>query len=238
MTIADEPANRIRVPRVGAPMRHLTAWLCSIVLWSAPLSSHASELPGPSPYPLDDVGRTLAPGEKLPCEAGTLELISYRGELLRYQKPLRIHPAFAAQLRELERIVVDVAQAHYGRAPTRIVHLGSYACRRMRRYPDWVSEHALGNAIDVAGFDFAPLPRGAKAPDALPKALRRAFEVRLEKHWSATGTGAVHAAFLRDLATRLIERPDVFPVVLGPAWPGHHNHFHLDHAPYRVVEVF
>jgi len=37
---------------------------------------------------------------------------------------------------------------------------------------------------------------------------------------------------------RLIGRQDLFRVVLGPAWPGHHNHFHLDFAPYRVVEVF
>ena len=108
----------------------------------------------------------------------------------------------------------------------------------MRRYPTWVSEHALGNAIDIAGFDFGPLPRTAKAPSELARRWRGAFEVRLERHWNATGTSAVHAEFLRALARELIARPDLFSVVLGPAWPGHHNHFHLDHAPYRVVEVF
>jgi hypothetical protein len=189
-------------------------------------------------YPLDEVARTLEKGERLPCERGTLELVSYRGEYLKYQKPLRVHPAFRAQLAAFEQIVVDVSREHFGRAPLRIVHLGSYACRVMRRYPDWVSEHALGNALDVAGFDFGPLKKGELAPQDLPKALRRGFQVRLLSHWEKTGKDAPLSAFLRDLAERIIARPDVFHVVLGPAWPGHKNHFHLDHAPYRVVEVF
>ena len=189
-----------------------------------------------SSYPLDEVARTLAPGEKLPCLRGRIELVSYRGTSLRYQKPLTVHPAFVAQLAAFEELVTELSLQHYGRAPRRVIHMGAYACRVMRRYPDWVSEHALGNAIDVAGFDFAPLARGER--DDLPKALRRAFEVRLERHWDKGGKDAPHAAFLKELAERIIARPDVFHVVLGPAWPGHKNHFHFDHAPYRVVEVF
>jgi hypothetical protein len=198
--------------------------------------AHASELT--PAYPLDDVARVLAEGEQLPCKRGDLTLVSYRGTHLAYQKPVTVHPAFRAQLAAFESIVSEVAIAHFGRAPRKIVHLGAYACRTMRRYPDWVSEHALGNALDVAGFDFGPLPRTAAAPTELPRALRRPFSVRLESHWERTGKHAPHAAFLRDLAERIIARPDVFHVVLGPAWPGHKNHFHLDHAPYRVVEVF
>jgi hypothetical protein len=213
-------------------MRRLLVLACLFAV-AVTSSSRAAE----PRYPLDDVARTLAPGEKLPCQRGDLELVSYRGEHLSYQKPLRIHPAFKAQLVAFEALVQEVAIEHYGRAPRRIVHLGSYACRVMRRYPDWVSEHALGNALDVAGFDFAPLPRGSARSD-LPRHLARAFEVRLERHWEATGKNAPHAAFLRALAERIIARPDIFHVVLGPAWPGHKNHFHLDHAPYRVVEVF
>jgi hypothetical protein len=69
--------------------------------------------------------------------------------------------------------------------------------------------------------------------------LRAGFEVRIDNHWNATrGTGAAHSAFLRDLARRVIDRLDIFRTVLGPAYPGHRNHFHLDCAPYRVVEVF
>jgi hypothetical protein len=193
--------------------------------------------PARAAYPLDELPRTLEEGAALPCESSAVPLTQYRGEQLRYQKPLQIHPVFRAQLVAFEQIVRDVATQHYGRPPKQIVHLGGYSCRRMRRYPTWVSEHALGNAIDVAGFDFAPVKKGALRVD-VPATLRRGFSVRLERHWNARGADAPHSRFLRALAQGLIDRPDVFNVVLGPAWPGHKNHFHLDHAPYRVVEVF
>ena len=152
---------------------------------------------------------------------------------------MQVHPAFRDRLRALEKLVAETAVEHYGRAPTKILHLGALNCRRIRLYPDWLSEHALGNALDVAGFAFAPLPRKQTLPEGLPRALRGRFEVMLVPHWTATrGTGALHSAFLRDLARRLIARTDIFRAVLGPAWPGHKNHFHLDCAPYRMAEVF
>jgi hypothetical protein len=186
-------------------------------------------------YPLDAIARVLEPGESLPCRTGALELVSYRGDRLRYQKAALIHPAFRGQLESFESIVAELALKHYGRVPRAIVHLGTYNCRVMRRYPSWVSEHALGNAIDIAGFDFGPAARDA-APSGLPRPLRRAFRVRIERHWSASGLESAHAAFLHELAEALADRPDVFHVVLGPGYPGHHNHLHLDHAPYRVVD--
>ena len=192
---------------------------------------------GAGGYPLDELPRTLPEHSPLPCETGGVPLVRYAGERLRYQKPVQIHPAFRAQLVAFEHVVEQVALAHYGRAPRRVVHLGGYNCRRMRLYPTWVSEHALGNAIDIAGFDFGPAPRDAHT-SGLPRALRGAFQVRLQTHWQGKGPSELHSRFLRALAQAVIDRPDVFHVVLGPAWPGHKNHFHLDHAPYRVVEVF
>jgi len=190
-------------------------------------------------YPLDAIARVLAPGEALPCERQRLELVSYRGARMRYDRAARVHPAFKLRLQAFELLVVETANAHYGRAPRQLLHLGTHNCRRMRRYPEWLSEHALGNAIDVAGFEFAPAARGTHVPQGLPRALRGRFTVRLDQHWNAKrGAGAVHRAFLHALGQRLIEREDLFRVVLGPAWPGHHNHFHLDAAPYRVTEVF
>lgn len=212
--------------------------LLATALVSPPRSWAAEGQETRAPYPLDHLPRTLAEGAPLPCEASGLPLVSYTGASLRYQKPLRVHPAFLPQLAAFEQIVERIARQHFGRVPRRIVHLGGYSCRRMRRYPTWVSEHAIGNAIDVAGFDFAPIGRRETPPDGLPRALRAGFEVRLERHWHGKGPTAAHSAFLRDLARAVIARPDVFNVILGPAWPGHHNHFHLDHAPYRVVEVF
>jgi hypothetical protein len=215
-------------------VRALGVWLSVLCLGLATAAARE----GTDSYPLDELPRTLPERSPLPCETGGLPLVPYRGEHLRYQKPVQIHPAFRAQLVAFERIVEQVAIAHYGRAPSRVVHLGGYNCRRMRLYPTWVSEHALGNAIDIAGFDFAPATRKDLLRPDLPKALRRGFQVRLLSHWDAKGVAGAHSRFLRALAEAVIARPDVFHVVLGPAWPGHKNHFHLDHAPYRVVEVF
>jgi hypothetical protein len=188
-------------------------------------------------YPLDGVERTLPAGQPLPCR--DFEHVRYRGELIRYARPVQVHPAFRERLRAFEKLVAETAVEHYGRAPAKILHLGALNCRRIRLYPAWLSEHALGNALDVAGFVFAPLPRKQALPAGLPRALRSGFEVKLVPHWTATrGTGAVHSAFLRELARRLIARTDIFRAVLGPAWPGHKNHFHLDCAPYRMTEVF
>ena len=182
------------------------------------------------------VPRVLSPGEDLPC--GELPLVRYGGSALKYQRVARVHPAFVARLRAFEALVSEVALAYYGRPPRRLVHLGTYNCRRMRTYPTWVSEHALGNAIDLAGFDFGPLKRGEVLPDGVPVALRRPFQVRIEAHFKRRrGVGRYHARFLHALTRALIARPELFPVVLGPGWPGHHNHLHLDGAPYRAVEV-
>ncbi len=213
-------------------MRTVLTWVCLAVFCPLPLPGRALA------YPLDALSRVLEANQPMPCELGAAELVTYTGQELRYQKPLQVHPAFRAQLAAFEQMVKDLAVSHYGRAPRKIVHLGGYNCRRMRRYPTWVSEHALGNAVDVAGFDFGPLPKGATLPEGMPSTFKRAFQVRMKKHWTARGASAWHATFLRTLAERIIARPDVFHVILGPAWPGHKNHLHLDHAPYRVVEVF
>ncbi len=187
-------------------------------------------------YPLDALPRVLPPRAAMPCDGS---LVTYHGERVRYASPARVYPAFVARLRAFEALLSEQAIAHYGRVPRVLVHLGTQSCRRMRRYPDWVSEHALGNAIDVAGFDFGPLPAHAVAPEGLPRALRGSFSVRIAQHWHARGVvGSWQATFLHDLARALIARPDIFRVLLGPAFPGHQNHLHLDFAPYRVVEVF
>jgi hypothetical protein len=187
-------------------------------------------------YPLDGLPRVLPVGAPLPCDQ---PLVSYRGERVRYRKGARVHEAFVARLRAFEEVLVHVAIKHYGRAPRMLTHMGTQSCRRMRLYPTWVSEHALGNGIDVASFDFAALPRAGTAPAGLPAALRRGFSVSVLDHWSSRSRlGAVHSAFLQDLAQALIDRQDIFRVLLGPAYPGHKNHFHFDCAPYRVVDIF
>lgn len=188
-------------------------------------------------YALDGLSREVPTTGRVSCP--DVELTRYEGEVLRYHKATRVYVGFAERLRRFEEVARDVAVEVYGRAPRRVVHLGTYHCRRIGGYPNLISEHGLGNGIDVAGFDFPALPRAAALPEGLPRTLRKAFQVRMKDHWTGDrGAGAVHARFLHTLAQRLIARDDVFRVLLGPAWPGHHDHFHFDMAPYRLVAVF
>jgi hypothetical protein len=183
-------------------------------------------------YPLDDVPRTVEARGPMRCHE--VPLVSYQGDVLRYHKPVRVYIEFQKRLRLFEEVVRATALEVYGRAPSRIVHAGTYNCRRISAYPTLLSEHGLGNGIDVVGFDFGP----AQRRDPVARALRGSMQVRLGRHWQATqGAGAVHATFLRALAARLEARPDIFRVLLGPAYPGHKGHFHLDCAPYRMVVI-
>lgn len=216
--------------------------LCSAALFgcAACADSHADAPPAPivsAAYALDSVPRELQRGERAPCYPDGL--MSYRGERISYAKPVLIHPAFRPMLREFERIVIDVAEDVYGRPPARVLEAGAYRCREESKTRKWLSEHALGNALDVAGFHFDALPRDHDPPRGLPDSLRGSFDVRIDQHWNArSDVGEVHRDFLRGLAQRTIDRPDLFTTVLGPAYPGHADHLHLDRAPYRLIKVF
>ena len=186
-------------------------------------------------YPHDEASRNIPARGRFKCP--DIKLVRYRGDLIRYSSSLRINEAFRDRLRKFEKIVRDTAVEVYGRAPRRIKHLGSYYCRRIRTWPTFISEHGLGNAVDVAGFDFGPAPR--KLRKTLPRGVRWGFRVRMDKHWNAKrGVGKIHARFLRLLAERVVARHDVFRVMLGPAEPGHNDHFHFDMAPWRIVNIF
>lgn len=188
-------------------------------------------------YPLDDLERRIAPRGPVRCP--DVEIVTYRGKLMRYAEPAKIFAGFQARLERFEQVVVTLAEETYGRGPRTLVHLGTKNCRRIDAYPDWLSEHGIGNAIDVAGFDFPPMPKDETPPDDLPKVFRGPFSVRVGSHWKIKqGLLAVHARFLRTLAHRLIARKDIFRVLLGPSYPGHHNHFHFDCAPWRLVDIF
>jgi hypothetical protein len=187
---------------------------------------------GPA-YALDDVSRRPSGPSQCHPEA----MVRYRATSIRTSGGVRVHPAFAARLPELERVVREVAIAHYGRAPRRMLTVGGYACRSIRGRRDRLSEHALGNALDVRGFELGPLPRRAEAPAGLPRSLRRPFTVTLSRDWTRTDEiGARHAAFLRALVERLVQE-DVFRVIYGPRHRGHGGHFHFDMSPFRWIDV-
>ena len=188
------------------------------------------------PYPLDDVERTLDSGARVSCHPQAL--VSHRGELLSYQGAVQVDPAFVERLVRFEQLVLEVAADVYGRAPARLRHLGAYSCRATRTRSARLSEHALGNAIDVVGFDFARAGKTEPLHAGLPRELRGAFQVRVARHWHATGrspSAAVHQRFLHALAERLGDRSDVFRGMIGPSRSDHADHFHLDMGPWRYV---
>jgi len=218
----------------------MRALLLFVVTCSAAATSpaRAEDLPL-EPYALDDLPRVVDVDGPMRCPE--VPLVPHAGQAVRWKSTLKVHPAFSARLAQFEAVVAEVATRVYGRAPSRIAHLGSYNCRRIRRYPDLLSEHGLGNAIDVSAFEFPALSRTEAKVSGLPKTLRRAFAVSVLDHWdgpedtNSLHPKALHRRFLRELAAALEQRPEIFRVMLGPAYPGHDNHFHFDCAPYRLV---
>jgi hypothetical protein len=187
-------------------------------------------------YPLDTVVRWMEDGERPAC--ARTSIVAYRGTTLRYSGAVFVNPAFAERLARFETVVAEVARGVYGRAPRRVRHLGAYNCRPVRTIRHLLSEHALGNAIDVMGFDFGPATKTEPLALGLPKALKYPFEVRVLRHWGKTeGTAAVHARFLAELTERLGERSDIFRSMFGPGHGGHDDHLHLDVSPWRWVDL-
>jgi hypothetical protein len=177
-----------------------------------------------SEYPLDSIDRDV-PADGIDCVAIERALVTYEGTTIRLRPPARVHPAFVHRIARFERIVDTLGREVYGRPPHAIRN-GTFRCRPMKRNERRISEHALGNAIDVVAFEFA------REPGAPPE-RRRAFSVRVDRHWDAAGEEAIHACFLRTLAKRLAGRDDVFRGMIGPSDPDHHDHLHLDMGPWR-----
>ena len=91
----------------------------------------------------------------------------------------------------------------------RFEHLGTYNCRRIGGSATgrW-SEHATGNAIDIAGF-----------------VLSDGTEISVLRDWDEDGP---RGAFLRQVRDGACE---VFSTTLSPDYNGAHaDHFHLDKA--------
>lgn len=189
-------------------------------------------------YVLDGVERWLEPGQRVVCDAGAM--VTYRGKRLRYAGSLQVSEPFRERLERFEGLVAEVAREVYGREPRLIRHYGAYSCRSTRNRRHVVSEHALGNALDLVGFDFGAAKKAEPLPEGMPRALRGAFQVSVARHWAGRArgeAGAVHARFLEELTTRLRERPDIFRCMFGPGHGGHDDHLHLDVAPWRYVDL-
>ena len=130
-------------------------------------------------------------------------------------QPAVMSCALASRLDEFEREVVQpLAASELGRRVVRINHLGSFSCRAING-SSHLSQHALGRAIDIAGFR-----------------LSDGTTVSVKHDWSELGSKRL---FLRRLARRACS---YFSVVLTPdSNADHHDHIHLDIGPDRLCSV-
>jgi hypothetical protein len=120
--------------------------------------------------------------------------------------PEEMNCAIALRLYLLERHGIQpLARRAFGTQVDRILHFGSYSCRTIRGSKR-MSEHAIANAFDLAGFRLAN---------------RRT--ITLKQDWTA---GGASAGFLRDVR---VQACLLFNMVLSPDYNADHaDHFHLD----------
>jgi hypothetical protein len=130
-------------------------------------------------------------------------------------QPLPLACAMAERWLEFERdVLAPAAERHFGAAPARVRVFAGYSCRT-RPNSRVISQHAFGNAIDIAGFDLAGGTR-----------------IDVGRHWRDRGA---RGAFLREVARGACR---LFAVVLTPDSDAHHqDHFHFDIGPDRRCDA-
>ena len=133
---------------------------------------------------------------------------------LQVQAPFSLSCPAAASLALWERHVLwPAAMAHFGAAPVRLEHFGSYACRNVYgRRTGSRSRHATADAIDVSGI-----------------VLEGGRRIAVARSWDAEDPSSEFVQELHRGACRF------FDGVLGPDYnAAHADHLHLDRGPFRV----
>ena len=106
------------------------------------------------------------------------------------------------------KAVQPAAMAWFNAPVVEIKQLSNYACRTIDSIPGkQLSEHAFGNAIDIAAFRLA-----------------NGREVTVKHGWNGAPD---ERGFLREVEATACE---TFKTTLGPGEPYHSDHFHLDLA--------
>ena len=126
-------------------------------------------------------------------------------------KPVTIDcPMIPALEAWLNDTVQPAARARFGQPVVALDAFGAYSCRSVDNLANTkLSEHAFGNAIDVAGFRLAD-----------------GRDIVIVRDWKKTDTQ--ESAFLHEAHAGACQQ---FTTVLGPgADVFHYNHFHLDLA--------
>jgi len=117
-------------------------------------------------------------------------------------------PMTAAVERWLAQSVQPAAMAWFGMPVVEVQQISAYACRtKNNERGASLSEHAFGNALDVAGFTLA-----------------NGHTITVKRDWN----GAINAkSFLHEIFAAACQQ---FKTVLGPGVKYHGDHFHLDLA--------
>ncbi len=123
-------------------------------------------------------------------------------------------PALEAWLAD---VVQPYAQARFGQSVVGLDTFGAYSCRGIDNVAGaQLSEHAFGNAVDVAGFKLAD-----------------GREINIVRDWKKTDSQ--ESAFLHEVHAGACQH---FTTVLGPgADMFHYNHFHLDLAMHGATNT-
>jgi hypothetical protein len=131
-----------------------------------------------------------------------------------YSATLSMSCSLAATLYVWERHVVRPAAVKYfGQPVTRIETFGAYSCRRVNneKTGKW-SEHARGNAVDIAGFRLA--------------------SGRMVMVEDSFGKNTKEGRFLKEVRDKAC---DLFSTTLSPDYNKlHHDHLHLDMGLYTM----
>ncbi len=167
---------------------------------SAPAAPERREVPmSPAPYPsYQQPPPRLGPGPMQPVAAG----------------PVEVKPAATLAcpiVSVLDRWLVDsvqpAAQRWFGQRVVEIKQISAYSCRGMNGNPSaHISEHAFGNALDIAAFTFADGRR-----------------VTVKDGWHGLPE---EQGFLRDVEAGACQQ---FTTVLAPGSNAYHyDHIHVD----------
>jgi hypothetical protein len=131
-----------------------------------------------------------------------------------YAPPLVIDCSLAAELPAIEARIQASAEAHLGSPIRSVTTLGSYNCRPVRGgLREHLSEHAVGNAIDLAGF----VPRRGRAVSVV-RDYRPLEDV----------PSTVQGTFLRAVYRSLREERGLSHVIGPETRLDHRDHLHLD----------
>lgn len=141
-----------------------------------------------------------------------------KGQRVSINPPATMNCALTARMAKwIKSQLQPLANKHFS-SPVKMIHnIASYSCRnRYNTISQKLSEHALGNALDIAGFT-----------------LENGEIISVLKHWPEE-EDAVKSDFLKSVHKSACK---TFVVVLGPnANEAHKNHFHFDLGRYPVCE--